>query len=297
LEMATPAQLFRPHSLPAGPMTAECPERAESVTGRSEPMRLPVLPPPRSSEETAPLQAVEFEAVVSPGRHVMLPQGQSLKFSPTLVGRTVTAWVSHRTVHVLLDGQLIRTRSMAFTDADLQQMIMRGGRPGGPEPQGGIATDKPLAPTTVVEVNRKASKDGMVSLGQTPVALGPELIGKQVTLRFDGSLMHVIHAGLLAKTLPAPIPHQRRAKLTGARVATAPLPPPPSQPRRAIRRIGADGTFAIARQKLRPGIAHAGKTVTVVIEETCFRVLDGEVEISTHPRKGSPVTRYITDAR
>ncbi|MEH6375880.1 IS481 family transposase [Streptomyces sp. KLMMK] len=213
LEMATPAQLFRPHSLPAGPTTAECPEPAESVAGRSEPMRLPVLPPPRSSEETAPLQAVEFEAVVSPGRHVMLPQGQSLKFSPTLVGRTVTVWVSHRTVHVLLDGQLIRTRSMAFTDADLQQLIMRGGRPGGPEPQGGIATDKPLAPTTVVEVNRKASKDGMVSLGQTPVALGPELIGKQVTLRFDGSLMHVIHAGLLVKTLPAPIPHQRRAKL------------------------------------------------------------------------------------
>jgi hypothetical protein len=69
------------------------------------------------------------------------------------------------------------------------------------------------------------------------------------------------------------------------------------QPRQAIRRIGADGTFSIARQKLRPGIAHAGKTVTVIIEETCFRVLDGDVEISTHPRKGGPVTRYMTDSR
>jgi hypothetical protein len=80
-------------------------------------------------------------------------------------------------------------------------------------------------------------------------------------------------------------------------VDTTPLPPPPSQPRRAVRRVGADGTFVVARHKLRPGIAHAGKTVTVVIEETCFRVLDGEVEISTHPVKGGPVTRYIADPR
>ncbi|MET8832001.1 hypothetical protein ABZX40_39130 [Streptomyces sp. NPDC004610] len=242
------------------------------------------------------IRVVEFEAVISPGRHMTLPQGQSLKFSPTLVGRTVTVWVSHRTVHVLLDGQLIRTRSMAFTDAGLQWLIMGGGRTGGPEPRGGISADKPLAPATVVEVERKASKDGMVSLGQTPVDLGSELIGKRVILRFDGSMMYGIHAGLLVKTLPAPIPHQRRAKLTGARGATTPLPPPPSQPRRAIRRVGADGTF-VARQGLRPGVAHAGKTITVVIEETCFRVLDREVEISAHPRKGDPVTRYRADAR
>ncbi|MFE3738896.1 hypothetical protein [Streptomyces sp. NPDC059134] len=121
-------------------------------------------------------------------------------------------------------------------------------------------------------------------------------IGKRVILRFEGSMMYVVHAGLLVKTLPAPIPHQRRARLTGARVSTTPVPPP-SQPRRAIRRFGAGGTFVVARQKLRPGLAHAGKTVTVVIEETCFRVLDCEVEISTHLRKGDPVTRYRADAR
>ncbi|WP_327726167.1 hypothetical protein [Streptomyces europaeiscabiei] len=125
-----------------------------------------MLPPPSSSEENTPIQAVEFEAVISPGRHVTLPQGQSLKFSPTLVARTVTVRVSHRTVHVLLDGQLIRTRSIAFADADLQWLIMRGGRPGGPERRGGVSADKPVAPATVVEVERKASKDGMVSLGE-----------------------------------------------------------------------------------------------------------------------------------
>lgn len=295
LDMATPAQVFRPHALPAA---VSAPAGAVSpAPAPTEPVRLPVLPPPRSSEENVPVQAVEFEGVIGPGRHVMLPQGQSLKLSPTLVGRTVTVWLSHRTVHVLLDGQLIRTRSMTFTDADLQWVLLRGGRLAGPEPQGGISPDKPLAPATVVEVDRKATKDGAVSLGQTPVALGSDLVGKQVRLRFDGSMMYVIHAGVLVQTLPAPIPLQRRAKLTGARVSTTPLPPPPSQPRRAIRRVGADGTFAVAGQKLRPGVAHAGKTVTVVIEETCFRVLDGDVEVSTHPRKGGPVTRYVADSR
>ncbi|MBP0456066.1 hypothetical protein [Streptomyces montanisoli] len=174
---------------------------------------------------------------------------------------------------------------------------MRGGRLGGTEPQGGVSADKPLAPATVVEVDRKTTKDGVVSLGQMPVALGTDLIGKHVTLRFDGILMYVIHTGLLVKTLATPIPHQRRAKPIGARVATTPLPPPPAQPRRAVRRVGADGTFVVARHKLRPGIAHAGKTVTVVIEETCFRVLDGEFEISTHPLKGGPATRYVADPR
>jgi hypothetical protein len=111
---------------------------------------------------------------------------------------------------------------MSFTDPDLQRLIMRGGRLGGPEPQGGISADKPLAPAAVVEVDRKASKDGIVSLGQVPVVLGPDLIGKPVTLRFDGSMLYVIHAGVLVKTLPAPIPHQQRAKLTGARTATTP---------------------------------------------------------------------------
>ncbi|MEU6190782.1 IS481 family transposase [Nocardia sp. NPDC047038] len=297
LEMATPAQVFRPHALPAAAARGSVAPPVEPAAETVEAMRLPMLPPPGSSEDNVPLQAVEFEAVIRPSRHVTLPRNRSLKFSPTLVGRTVTAWVSHHSVHVLLDGQLIRTRAMSFTDADLQHLIMRGGRIGGPEPRGGISADRPLAPTAVVEVDRKASKDGVVSLGTSPVALGPELIGKHVTLRFDGGMMYVIHAGLLVKTLPAPIPHERRSKLTGARTSTTPLPPPPSRPRQAVRRIGADGTFQVAGQKLRPGIAHAGKTVTVVIEETCFRVLDGEVEISTHPRKGGQVTRYIAGSR
>ncbi|WUH98228.1 hypothetical protein OHR68_32720 [Spirillospora sp. NBC_00431] len=232
---------------------------------------------------------MEFEAVVSPGRHVMLPQYQSLKFSPKLVGRTITVRLSHRTVHVLLDGQLIRTRTMSFTDADLQTLLLRGGRPAGAESQGGISADSPLAPTAIVAVDRKVTKDGVVSLGRTPVALGRDLIGKHVTLRMGGSTMCVNHAGLLVRTLSAPIPHELRVKLTRARTSTTRLPPPLSQPRQAIRRIGVGGTFSIARQRLRPGDRprrqdrhrdHRG--------DLGFRVLDGDVEIATHPPQRRP---------
>ncbi|HCT79082.1 MAG TPA: hypothetical protein DGG94_16960 [Micromonosporaceae bacterium] len=96
------------------------------------------------------------------------------------------------------------------------------------------------------------------------------LIGKQVTLRLDGYLMHVICGGLLAATMPAPIPPDRRAKLSGARISTEPLPPAPAQPPWAERRVPADGQIMIASQKIRLSPSHAGKTVTVIIRGHAF---------------------------
>ncbi|MGA5506883.1 hypothetical protein [Streptomyces umbrinus] len=49
--------------------------------------------------------------------------------------------------------------------------------------------------------------------------------GERVSLRFDGHLLHVVHNGLLAKTLATPIPADKRAKLHGARIADTELPP------------------------------------------------------------------------
>lgn len=36
--------------------------------------------------------------------------------------------------------------------------------------------------------------------------LGSTLVGQRVTLRLDGTLMHVVANGRLVKTLPAPLP-------------------------------------------------------------------------------------------
>ncbi|MFD1374242.1 hypothetical protein [Actinoplanes sichuanensis] len=97
---------------------------------------------------------------------------------------------------------------------------------------------------------------------------------------------------------PAPLDPARRARLTGARTSTSPLPPPPAGPLRAVRRVPADGVAMVAGQRLRVGRTYAGQTVTVMIEDTVFRVLLGDVEISTHARTSTkPVTRFKATAR
>jgi hypothetical protein len=54
----------------------------------------------------------------------------------------------------------------------------------------------------------------------------------------------------------------------------------------------------VACQRLRVGRVHAGKTVTILIEDTHFRVLDGDEELPTHPRlPGKPVTHLKVPAR
>jgi hypothetical protein len=151
---------------------------------------------------------------------------------------------------------------------------------------------------TVVEIDRIANSNARVEIGGQRVTLAGHLAGQQVTLRLDGRLMHVIAAGLLVQTLQAPIPIDRRAKLAGARTSSSPLPPPPSQPPRAMRRVPADGVTMVAGQRLLVGRSHAGKTVTIVIEDAVFRVLHGDIELATHARTSDkPVTRYKAHAR
>lgn len=54
----------------------------------------------------------------------------------------------------------------------------------------------------------------------------------------------------------------------------------------------------VARQRLHVGASHAGKTVTVVIEDTLFRVLHNDVELRVLSRKNrTPVTRFKAHAR
>lgn len=47
------------------------------------------------------------------------------------------------------------------------------------------------------------------------------------------------------------------------------------------------------RQNLRVGRTHAGKTVTILVEDTHLRVLHNGEELSLHPRtNNNPVTRF-----
>lgn len=141
--------------------------------------------------------------------------------------------------------------------------------------------------------HRSLDAEGKVRLATEHVKIGAELARQRVTLRLDGHLMHVVHNGILAKTLAAPIDTDQRASLRGARVATNPLPPPAAGPISVQLRVPQDGVVMVTRQRLRVGRTYAGKIVTIHVEDTHFRVTCDGVQLSLHPRhEQRPVTRW-----
>jgi hypothetical protein len=54
----------------------------------------------------------------------------------------------------------------------------------------------------------------------------------------------------------------------------------------------------VAGQRIKLGPRHRGKLVTVVIEDTHLRILDGDEEIAVRPRRNlKPITRlHVTGA-
>lgn len=235
--------------------------------------------------------------LMSPVGRLCLPGGQQLKFPAALGGRTVTVWSDGRSVHVFLDGELLRTRPSRFTPTDLKARVQRGGRIASPEPAASALPTGTLPPA-VVEADRLVGRDGDVGLGGEQAKIAAYLAGQQVTLCFDGQLMHGIADGRVVKTLPAPIPVERRAQISGARAPRTVVIPPSAQALRAQRRVPVDGVVMVAGQRLRVGRSHAGKNMAIVIGDTVFRVLDGGIELSTHTRTSDkPVTEFKATAR
>ena len=141
--------------------------------------------------------------------------------------------------------------------------------------------------------DRTTDVNGIADLAGHRVKIGAELARRRVTLRLDGHLAHVISDGVLAKTLPSPVPAADRAKLRGARIAAAALPPPAPGSVAVQRKVPRNGVIMVTRQRLRVGATYAGKIVTVHVEDTHFRVTCAGAELSLHPRaEQRPVTRW-----
>jgi hypothetical protein len=58
------------------------------------------------------------------------------------------------------------------------------------------------------------------------------------------------------------------------------LPPLPAGSIAARRRVHASGRIVVNNQPIKLGPRHAGKLVTVIIEDTCYRILHGEEELA-----------------
>lgn len=79
---------------------------------------------------------VEFEIRVPPsGGLTLVPGKQQIPVSPGLVGRTLTAWADLRSIHLLLDGHVLRTVASLLAPADLAFLAMHGARPAGQPPR------------------------------------------------------------------------------------------------------------------------------------------------------------------
>jgi hypothetical protein len=288
--MATPASVFRPH----GPSRDDAPQKAEPP---AEQLRIGVIEPPPAPPPGG--GAVEFEARVPPSGVVTVVSGrQALTVRAGLAGRTLTIWADLHSVHLLLDGHVLRTVASRVLSQDLAFLAMRGARPAGPPPAKAALQRRNgspvLAAGQAVEVDRKVQRDGHVLIDGSKYQVGTGLADTTVTMRLDGHLMHAIAGGALAGTWPCPITAERAARMNGARAASAPLPPPPlpAGSIAARRRVRPDGRIMVNKQPMKLGPRHAGKLVTVIIEDTCYRILHGEEELAVKPRKDtSPITR------
>ncbi len=275
LNMATPFARFRP--VP-GAVPQPAPDAAETATQR---IPLPPAAPAHDPDDEA--EAVELDLVISPAGRIVLPGNNHLKFPAALGGQHVTIWADLRTIHVTLAGELIRSRHSGLSKHDLEHLRLRG-RPAGPEPAPSAAPRTPIQTPDAVELERTVSRNGDVGLAGARHQLGADLAGQRVILRIDRHMLHVIADGHLVKTLPAPVTPHQAAKLNGARTATGPLPQARQGTVRIKRTIPADGITQVAGQRLRVGRAHAGKHVVIVAEDTVFRVLHNDIEISTLAR-------------
>jgi hypothetical protein len=195
LDMATPASLFRSGTQPAPLLPVPVPEPAPRAAGPA-----PVLLGAQSAG------ALEFDTVTSPGGVLaVIPAVQRIKMGAQRAGQLAHVWADEFTIHVLIGGQLVKTVPLCLDAEDLATLTMRGASPAGPPPAAPAPRNAGALPGgTVIEADRSVDGNGVADLAGHKVKVGAELARRQVTLRLDGHLIHVISDGVLAKTLPSP---------------------------------------------------------------------------------------------
>jgi hypothetical protein len=283
LGMASPADRFRPVPpdqravlplwLPADLAAVQEP------TEELDRSALAPAPEKTARPDTAPagIDAVELDRVVPPSGNLAV-RGQQFWFGPARAGLPVRLWIDTTTVHLSLDGRHFKTLPSRLNTVDLARLRAEGATSAGPPP----ARPSPglLASGVAVEVDRTVNASGVVHLAGAQLCIGQQLAGRRVTLRIDRHLLHVIAGGVLWRTVPFTLPDQHRARIQGARLA-GPPPPTADGPTRVQRRVSARGGTQVIGQRVQVGFPHAGKVVTIEVEDSVLRVLDEHDQVLT----------------
>lgn len=241
--------------------------------------------------------ALQLERTVTPTGNITVGR-QQIWIGLDHIGATIGVWVDTTTIHLAYDrvgGPHVKTVPSRLTTTHLTRLRTAGAVPAGPPPVPRTAARG--APTgAVVELDRVVNTGGCIVLGSRHVSVGTALAGQRVTLRFDGVLAHVIADGVLACTIPAPVPPELRGRLRGARLATPDQPPTPATTRPPIvqRKVSDRGTTQVAGQKLQVGFAHRNTLVDVHLAGDQFRIYDSEGELlATIPKTTTKdISRY-----
>jgi transposase InsO family protein len=225
--------------------------------------------------------AVAVERVVPPSGN-LTACGRQVWLGRARAGQMVTVWASATTMCVFFGEDLLKTHPVTLTSADLGRLMAGGGRVGRPAPAIALPAG-PLAADAVVEVDRMVNNAGCVGLAGKLLSVGVPLAGQRVTLRIDAQTVRVIAEGVLVRTRPSPLTPAQRGRLHGVRLAQR-LPAVADRFPRVQRVVAGNGNLMVAGCKLQVGQVHRGKVVTVVLEDTQFRVLFEGEELSVHPR-------------
>jgi hypothetical protein len=231
LDMATPASLFRPNAQPEALVITGQPNNPGQDVAEAVP-----------ATDTAAVNsglvllpsagAVEFDTVIAAsGLLAVIPAVQRISLGPNRGGQRAHVWVDEYTVHVLIDGELVKTVPSNLDAEDLRDLSMRGARPAGAPPAtasvGGAGT---LPAAAVIEVDRHVDSNGYAELAKHRLRIGAELARRKVTLRLDGHLIHVVYNDVLAKTLPSPVPADQHTKIRGRPDRPQPNTAPSARP-------------------------------------------------------------------
>jgi hypothetical protein len=254
-----------------------------ATTGKADPPSVAVRPALRLP--------VELEVCV-PACGNLGVAGRQVWLGRRLAGRTIQGRLDGATMHVSLDGRLLKTLPCRLRPKDLRQGRLAGARPAGPPPASVAAHPVLVGPGDAVEVTRRVNAAGTVGVAGQQVSVGLPLAGQRVTLRLEAATMHVLADGALVRSLPTPVPVRSRARLHGARLARGGLVVPQG-PVVVRRRVSQRGQLQVAGERIQVGPAHARQVVTVHVAEREFRVFDQGGLIKVIPRHDrQQVTRF-----
>jgi hypothetical protein len=284
--MAFPASPFT--TAQVSPLELRVPDR-QALTLPDEPGTTTTASEPAAAvrAKTEPsLVPLEADRIVPPSGNLWIG-GQQVWLGPALAGRQITIWVDESSLHVLLDGNRLKTLPSRLGVTELARLAADGARPAGPSPL-------PAGNGTAIEVERTVNAVGLAGLAGAQVNVGFELAGQRVTLRMDGTQMTVIsHDGVLLRTLPCPVPQRERHRLRGARRAASISPPAPAGPVTVQRRVSRRGQIMVATQRIQVGMIHARKIVTVTADDHSFRLdVDGETAAIVPRTTTREIRRY-----